>query len=195
MFKFSTQELLRKRNHILSPYCQPHSLWFTLSVCSRTLGSEERHCGFQAVSEGWGGGRACYPGVGTFSLPGPGAALSCWGSAHSWGALRGAETPLHCLSLPLVGSTAKHKVCALKTCTLCQGLRNNLQEQIKAEDVGKASIVLVEDTWRLFIFPRLWMEKDPLRKDISAFFVAHNNLIICFAAHWEQKAFQALPVT
>lgn len=53
MFKFSTQQLLRKRNGTLSPYCRPHSPWFILSVCSRTSDSEERHWGFPAVPKGW----------------------------------------------------------------------------------------------------------------------------------------------
>lgn len=105
MFKFSTQQLLRKRNHILSPYCQPHSLWFIVCV-PQDLGLwREALWLFGCPWRLEQGRRQSLMSWGGDAQP----PLPCRGSARGRAALVGAETPLPCLSLPLEGSTAKHK--------------------------------------------------------------------------------------
>lgn len=147
MFKFSTQQLLRKRNHILSLQCQPHSLWFVLSVCSRTSGSEERHCGLSAVPKGWGWRRGRELSWGEDAQPPwpwgcsvlPGLCLWLGSSGGCW-------KPSAFSVLVSCRKHCQEQGMCLMSWTLSRGVGNNIREQIKAEDVGKGSIVLLEDT-------------------------------------------------
>lgn len=63
---------------------------------------------------------------------------------------------------------------------------------MKAEDAGEESMGLccvMVLMWTLFIFPFLWMENSPLQKDISAKFIANNNLINTFACSLRTRSF------
>lgn len=174
VFKFSAQQLLRKRNGVLSCQCDSH--------CLCAAGPGGRHCGFLAVL------KAQPKRLGHVQPPWSCGCSALWSSAPGWEA-RGAGTPLHCLPLPLAGSSASTGMC-LMSWMLCPGFGTTSGSRQKLRMLEKAALwCLRTPAWRFFIFPYLWMEKGPLWKDISALFIAHNNLITTLAAHWEQKAF------
>lgn len=184
MFKFSMQQLLRKKKSYITTVLsalftlipivgvqQDLRFWLSLKA-----GAGQ---GTKPVVLGWE--RSASLGRGLLC---PAGALPAAGKL--WRVLR----PLCPACPPSCGKHGQARGMSLMSWTLSRGLEATSGSRQKLRVLEKAALCCLKTpVWKLYIFPPLWMEKDPLWKDISALFIAHKNLITTFVAHSEQKAF------